>query len=180
MTDKNDVILAQQGDQQAFARLYNGSINKIQVMLYRWTNGYDDAEDIAQDAMIKALTNINKFKGDSSFHTWAWRIAKNHAINHHVQVSERRPPRQDVDYADAHLTNNETPEKVMEEEQAEETISRVFNDAPDDLKDVFMERMTNLNSEDRELADRLGIPVGTVRSRYFRIKDRINKELGSE
>jgi len=180
VTDKNDVLLAQQGDQQAMTRLYNGSIEKVETMLLRWADDYNDAEDIAQEAMLKAFKSIDKFKGNSKFHTWVWRIAKNEAVNHHIKWSQRRPPRQDVDYNDAHLTNMETPEQIAEESDLESRIMSVLDNAPDDVRIMFIESILSSDFSHDKIAKRLNIPKGTVKSRLFSIREEINEEIGYE
>lgn len=177
---ERDVILAKQGNQQAFTRLYNNNIKYIVQMLNRWAHEYNDAEDIAQDAMTKAFKNINQFKGDSKFHTWIWRIAKNHAINHHERWTNRRPPRQDIDYTEVYLKNTESPESIIEEMDIEKHIVNVLNESSDEVRYIFLEKISSSDFSYEKMAKDLDIPVGTVRSRIFRVKDRILRGTDNE
>src|SRR3954470_8358806 len=73
---------AQSGDYSAFDHLVQRYQERVYATLYHMTSNHEDANDLTQEAFIKAYKAINSFKGDSSFFTWVYRIAINKKINH--------------------------------------------------------------------------------------------------
>src|SRR5690625_4354589 len=98
--DQELVERVQNVDKSAFDVLVGKYQHKIVSLVTRYVNDHAEAMDIAQEAFIKAYRAIGRFRGDSAFYTWLYRIAVNTAKNHLVAQS-RRPPRSDVDAQDA-------------------------------------------------------------------------------
>ena len=171
-----DVELAKQGDQQAFTRLYNEHHLKIVKMLDRWTNDWSEAEDITQEAFIKAFTKIYKFKGESTFYTWLWRIALNECRNWNVKWNVRRPPRHDLGVLENDLFEERTSEDIINGFDMQVLVQEVLDGCPEELRDTFVRRMDS-DASDIELAEELGLPLGTIRSRVFRVRRRIEDKL---
>ena len=90
----------QKGDRHAFDLLINKYQHRIVSLVARYVSDHADALDVAQEAFIKAYRAIGKFRGDSAFYTWLYRIAINTAKNWLV-AQKRRPPATDIDAADA-------------------------------------------------------------------------------
>ncbi len=77
MNEKEDIKLAQAGDFEAFSRLIETNKSKLYALGLKMTGNKQDAEDIVSETLIKAIDNIDKFRGDSAFGTWLYSIALN-------------------------------------------------------------------------------------------------------
>ena len=138
--------------------------------------------DVAQEAFIKAYRAIGRFRGESAFYTWLYRIAINTAKNHLVSRS-RRPPDTDVEVADAEyyegaskLKDNASPVDVLHREELEAAIFKAIEQLPEDLKAaVTLREFDGMSYE--EIAEVMQCPVGTVRSRIFRARESIDKHI---
>jgi RNA polymerase sigma-70 factor (ECF subfamily) len=180
--DQALVERVQKGDKQAFDVLVLKYQNKIIQLVYRYVHDSDEARDVAQEAFIKAYKAIGRFRGESAFYTWIYRIAINTAKNYLV-ASGRRPPRSDIDAQDAEqyegatgLKEYATPERVLLRDELQETIARAIDELPDDLRTaITLRELEGLSYE--EIAQTMECPIGTVRSRIFRARDAIDSKL---
>ena len=180
--DQALVERVQQGDKQAFDVLVLKYQNKIIQLIYRYVHDPDEARDVAQDAFIKAYKAIGRFRGDSAFYTWIYRIAINTAKNHLV-ASSRRPPKSDIDAQDAEqydgatgLKEYATPERLLLKDEIQAAIARAIDELPDDLRTaIILRELEGLSYE--EIAETMECPIGTVRSRIFRARDAIDTRL---
>jgi RNA polymerase sigma-70 factor (ECF subfamily) len=137
---------------------------------------------VAQEAFLRAYRAMGNFRGDAQFYTWLHRIAVNTAKNHLVSNS-RRPPTDDIDVADAEqydsgirLRDNDTPERELMRQQMEQTVMRAVEALPEELRTaITLREVDGLSYED--IAERMGCPIGTVRSRIFRAREAIDQEL---
>jgi RNA polymerase sigma-70 factor (ECF subfamily) len=141
-----------------------------------------EAEDVAQEAFIKAYRALPSFRGDSAFYTWLYRIAINTAKNALVS-SRRRPVDYDLDLQDpeqydmqARLKDSETPEGLLLTDEIRDTVNAAIADLPEDLRTAIMLRELEGMSYE-EIAAAMECPVGTVRSRIFRAREAIDKRL---
>ncbi len=187
MTDEKQVDQAlvervQQGDKQAFDLLVRKYQQKIMNVIMRYVHDPDEAQDIAQEAFVKAYRALPKFRGDSAFYTWLYRIAINTAKNMLVSRG-RRPPGSDVEVevaeqldAGARLKDQATPESYIHEEEVLRTIKKAMDDLPEDLRTAIMLRELDGMSYE-EIAEAMSCPIGTVRSRIFRAREAIDKKL---
>jgi RNA polymerase sigma-70 factor (ECF subfamily) len=138
--------------------------------------------DVAQEAFIKAYRAIDRFRGDSAFYTWLYRIAINTAKNWLV-ARKRRPPSTDIDAADAEqydiesrLKEQGTPENELLREEIKSTVFKAIADLPEDLRTAIMLReLEGMSYED--IAVTMDCPIGTVRSRIFRAREAIDEKL---
>lgn len=185
----NDGLLVkrvQQGDNGAFDLLVLKYQHKIVNLVSRYIRDKDEALDVAQDAFIKAFKALPRFRGDSAFYTWLYRIAVNTAKNY-IVAAKRRPMDYDLDlqdpnYYDVHerLRSEDTPEAVAMKDEMQARIGDSINALPEDLKTAIVLREIDGMSYE-EIAEAMECPVGTVRSRIFRAREAINKginELG--
>jgi RNA polymerase sigma-70 factor (ECF subfamily) len=181
-TDKQLVARVQKGDQRAFDMLVLKYQHKIFGLISRYVHDADEVQDVAQEAFIKAYRALPKFRGDSAFYTWLYRIAINTAKNHLVSRS-RRPPGSDVEIEDAEyyeggsaLREIETPENALFGAELKAVVERAIRELPDDLRSaVTLREFDGLSYED--IADIMDCPVGTVRSRIFRARESIDKQV---
>jgi len=180
--DQALVEKVQQGDKRAFDVLVLKYQNKIIQLVYRYVHDPDEAMDVAQEAFIKAYKAIGRFRGDSAFYTWIYRIAINTAKNYLV-ASGRRPPQGDIDAADAEqyegatgLKEYATPERMLLKDEIQTTIASAIDDLPDDLRTaITLRELEGLSYE--EIAQTMDCPIGTVRSRIFRAREAIDTKL---
>ena len=152
---------------------------KVQAIVGRFVRDRDEVADVTQEAFIKAYRALPRFRGDSQFYTWLYRIAVNTAKNYLVSRS-RRPPSSDVDLADAEyysgserLKDVGTPENQLFRDELEVVIKSAMEDLPEDLRTaVTLREYEGLSYED--IASVMDCPVGTVRSRIFRARESID------
>ena len=181
-TDKELVERAQSGDKRAFDMLVLKYQHKVINLVSRYLHNSNDAQDVAQEAFIKAYRALPRFRGDSAFYTWIYRIAINTAKNYLVSMG-RRPPASDIDAMDAELyednmniRENATPERLLLKDEIEKVIFSAMDDLPDDLRTaITLRELEGLSYE--EIAEAMECPVGTVRSRIFRARDAINSKI---
>ena len=137
---------------------------------------------MSQEAFIKAYRAIGRFRGDSAFYTWMYRIAINTAKNHLVSQS-RRPPLSDVDATDAEqfqvdtrLKDRGSPEHELLKEEIETTINDAISALPEDLRvAITLREMEGMSYDD--IATTMDCPIGTVRSRIFQAREAIDARL---
>ena len=181
-TDQQLVARVQKGDSRAFDMLVLKYQHKIMGLISRYVHDSDEVQDVAQEAFIKAYRALPKLRGDSAFYTWLYRIAINTAKNHLVSRS-RRPPGSDVEVEDAEyfeagdaLRTIETPENALFGAELKDVVERAIAELPDDLRTaVTLREFDGLSYED--IADVMDCPVGTVRSRIFRAREAIDKQV---
>ena len=172
----------QKGDKKAFDLLINKYQHRIISLVARYVSDQTEALDVAQEAFIKAYRAIDRFRGDSAFYTWLYRIAINTAKNWLV-ARKRRPPASDIDAADAEqydmesrLKEQGTPENELMREEIKRTVFDTIAGLPDDLRTAIMLReMEGMSYEDIALT--MDCPIGTVRSRIFRAREAIDEKL---
>jgi RNA polymerase sigma-70 factor (ECF subfamily) len=173
------VLFVQKGDKQAFDLLVLKYQGKMQSIVSRFIRDPDEVADVVQEAFIKAYRALPKFRGDSKFYTWLYRIGVNTAKNYLVARS-RRPPGSDIDLSDAeHYSGNDflkdlgSPEANLLRDELEALITKVVADLPEDLRTaVSLREYEGLSYE--EIAEIMDCPVGTVRSRIFRARESID------
>ncbi|KAA1193352.1 RNA polymerase sigma factor RpoE [Pseudohalioglobus sediminis] len=181
-TDQQLVARVQQGDSRAFDMLVLKYQHKIFSLIGRYVHDADEVQDVAQEAFIKAYRALPRFRGDSQFYTWLYRIAVNTAKNHLVSRS-RRPPGSDVEVEDAEyyeggsaLRDIESPENALFGAELKEVVEAAIRDLPDDLRSaVTLREFDGLSYED--IAEIMDCPVGTVRSRIFRAREAIDTKV---
>ena len=187
MSNESQTVVDQQlvervkaGDKRAFDLLVKKYQHKIIALIGRYVYDHHEAQDVAQETFIKAYRALPKFRGDSAFYTWIYRIAINTAKNHLV-ARGRRPADVDVDDAqffegDNQLKDIATPENQLYKDELELVIKRALNKLPEDLRVALTLREFDGMSYE-EIADVMDCPVGTVRSRIFRAREAIDKEI---
>ena len=181
-TDQDLVNRVQAGDKRAFDLLVLKYQNRIVKLVSRFVHDPMEAQDVTQEAFIKAYRAIGSFRGDSAFYTWLYRIATNAAKNFLVS-QKRRPPAMGVDameaeqYAvDTRLKEKETPENLVVTEELKSVIFKTIEGLPGDLKEaITLREMECMSYED--IAVIMECPVGTVRSRIFRARDAIDQKI---
>ncbi len=183
-TDKELVKRVQKGDKGAFDLLVLKYEHKIVNLVMRYVRDPETALDITQEAFIKAYRALPRFRGDSAFYTWLYRIAVNTAKNH-LAAQRRRPTDIELDLQDpeqyglhAKLKETDTPEAVTLSQELQDTLEKAIAALPEDLRTAIVLRELDGMSYE-EIAQTMDCPVGTVRSRIFRARDAIGKKVGT-
>ena len=183
-TDQQLVVRAQRGDTRAFDLLVLKYQGRIATLVARFVNDATEVEDVTQEAFIKAFRALPKFRGESAFYTWLYRIASNAAKNYLV-ARGRRPATttdvQDAEYfeeGDA-LREIETPENAYLGSELAKTVQGALEGLPDELRAALsLREFDGLSYE--EIADVMACPVGTVRSRIFRAREVVDSRVRAQ
>ena len=184
--DASDLSLVrrvQRGDKGAFDALVLKYQHKLVKLVMRYVRNPAEAEDIAQEAFIKAYRALPQFRGDSAFYTWLYRIAINTAKNA-VVSRDRSPVGYDLDRnageesyeMQARMKDAETPEGLVLTDEIRATVNAAIEALPEDLRTaIVLRELEGLSYE--EIAAAMDCPVGTVRSRIFRAREAIDRRL---
>lgn len=181
-SDQELVERVQNGDKKAFDLLVLKYQYKVMGLIGRYVSDKHEVMDVAQESFIKAYRAIGNFRGDSAFYTWLYRIAVNTAKNYLVGRN-RRPPSSDVALDDEEeytifdaLADVDTPDATLNKDRLEAAIYETIEHLPEELKTAIrLREFDGLSYED--IAQIMGCPVGTVRSRIFRARDAIEKRI---
>lgn len=172
----------QQGDRVAFDLLVRKYQHRIAHLITRYVRNPTEVEDVAQEAFIKAYRGLVNFRGESAFYTWLYRIAINTAKNYRVSAG-RRVPEHGVDASEAEqsdagtlLQEHATPERQTLSDEIERTLHGAIEGLPSELHEaITLREVEGLSYE--QIAAVMGCPIGTVRSRIFRAREQIDRQL---
>lgn len=180
--DKELVLRVQEGDKRAFDVLIMKYQQRIIHVITGFVHDPVEALDVAQETFIKAYRAIPNFRGDSAFYTWLYRIAINTSKNY-LTARARRPPATDVDAADAtnvydapELKEFETPESSLLSDELETVIHNAIQGLQEDTATAIKLREFEGMSYE-EISQVMDCPIGTVRSRIFRAREAIDKQI---
>ncbi|KAG0162925.1 hypothetical protein DFQ30_001010 [Apophysomyces sp. BC1015] len=173
----------QKGDKAAFELLVAKYHRKIIRLISRLVRDPAEVEDVAQDAFIKAYRALPQFRGESAFYTWLYRIAVNTAKNYLATQGRRAPTSTEADAEEAEtfsdadqLKDINTPESVLMSKQIAQTVNAAMVLLPEELRTaITLREIEGLSYE--EIAEMMGCPIGTVRSRIFRAREAIATKL---
>lgn len=184
---ESDLLLVervQSGDREAFGLLVGKYQRKLLRLVMRLVRDPAEAEDVAQEAFIKAYRALPNFRGESAFYTWLYRIGVNTAKNWLAAQGRRMTPLGDLvdEEADggieesALLRDDETPDRVLLSKQIGATVNAAMDALPEDLRTaISLREIDGLSYE--EIAQVMDCPIGTVRSRIFRAREAIAARL---
>ncbi len=181
-TDQQLVERVKSGDRQAFDLLVRKYQHKVYGLVSRFISDSAAVEDVVQESFIKAYRSLDRFRGDSAFYTWLYRIAVNTAKNYLV-AKGRRPPDADIDATEAEQMSGAeimrevgTPEDVTLSKEMSRKVLEVVEQLPPDLRTALtLREIDGLTYE--EIAKVMDCPIGTVRSRIFRAREAVNHAL---
>jgi RNA polymerase sigma-70 factor, ECF subfamily len=184
VSDLSLVRRVQRGDKGAFDALVLKYQHKLVKLVMRYVRNPAEAEDIAQEAFIKAYRALPQFRGDSAFYTWLYRIAINTAKNA-VVSRDRSPIEYNLDRGNTNdesydmqgrMKDSETPEGLVLTDEIRSTVNAAIEALPEDLRTaIVLRELEGLSYE--EIAAAMACPVGTVRSRIFRAREAIDRRL---
>lgn len=181
--DQALVERVQAGDLEAYSLLVTKYQRKLMRLISRLVRDPAEVEDVAQETFIKAYRALPNFRGDSAFYTWLYRIGINTAKNWLVANGRRTPTSTEVDSEEAEsyeegdlLRDVDTPERLMMSRQIADTVNAAVDKLPEDLRTaITLREIDGLSYE--EIAQMMGCPIGTVRSRIFRAREAIAEKL---
>jgi len=181
-SDQQLVARVQKGDRRAFDLLVVKYQHRILALVGRFISDHAEAQDVTQEAFIKAYRALPSFRGDSQFYTWMYRIAVNTAKNHLISRG-RKTPTQDIDLDDAaffadeaNMKDVDTPDGLLQRDQLRSVVFDAIEALPDELRRaVTLRELEGLSYE--EIAEAMDCPIGTVRSRIFRAREAIDKKM---
>ncbi len=171
------IELVKKGDKKAYNTLVLKYQDRLVYSVYKFLKDFELAQDIAQEAFIKAYKNIEKFRGDSQFYTWIYRIAINTAKNV-VSTKARKSEIYDNDTTDQLLSESaatsENPENILQAEQLRSEINKALQNLPEDIRvTLSLREFDGLSYE--EIAKVLECPIGTVRSRIHKGREMLDQ-----
>ncbi len=181
-TDLQLVRKVRNGDRSAFDLLVVKYQSRVASIISRYVYDSQEVQDLTQETFVKAFRAVDRFRGDSAFYTWLYRIAVNTAKN--FLESRGRRPQGSIDVMDAEnfddggrLRDVASPERLVQKEQLQQALSEAIARLPEELRSAFLLReYDGLSYED--IARILECPIGTVRSRIFRARDAVDRHLG--
>ena len=175
--DINIINLVKKGDSRAFDILVVKYQDRLIYSVYKFCKDLELSQDITQEAFVKAFRNIDKFRGESSFYTWIYRIAINTAKNYFSNKS-RGAETYNEDILDNALSdmslNSDNPETLLAAEEMKDAVNQAFQNLPDEIRSTLsLREYDGLSYE--EIAKVQNCPIGTVRSRIFKGRELINE-----
>jgi len=173
--ESDEVLIARvkKGDCEAFNPLVERYKMPLYKVLYRMVHNRDDAEDLVEEAFIKAYRAISRFDLDRSFYAWICRIAVNNAINYIKK--ERRGQVQSIGMVEYRLIAEKgNPVKMTREKILKERINAAIAKLPEEYRMILVLRVDDEYSYE-EIGNMLKIPKGTVMSRLARARQKLKK-----
>ncbi|MFH1502228.1 MAG: sigma-70 family RNA polymerase sigma factor [Candidatus Eisenbacteria bacterium] len=183
-TEEELIARAVGGDQHAYGVLVERYSDFVYTVVLRVVGSAEDAEDVAQEAFVRAHRALPRFRGDSKFSSWLYRIAVNRALTH-LKRRSRRPATVEMTMSprvEAEVRSHraaEDPERLV---LTEEFRARV-RDAVATLPPRYRAAVTLFYLEERsykEVADALGVPMGTLKTHLHRARAMLRRELADE
>lgn len=182
--DTRDAFLAADGDTAAFERLVRKHEKFVCTAVYAVLRNHDDSFDVSQEVFLKLYHCIGSFKGESSFSSWLYRIAKNAALDFLRREKKRRTVSLDAENEDGEKTvadipdtsGKNDPEKALLHTERKTILYEALDELSDEHKEILLLRDINGYSYE-EVGERLGLEAGTVKSRLFRAREALRKKL---
>lgn len=186
MSEKSidDALIEQviKGDRESFDILVKKYQSRITILINRIIEDPTQSADIAQEVFIKAYRSLDKFRGDSAFYTWLYRIAINTAKNY-LKSNKSQKSETDVDFnntdelpAKIRIRDYSTPETWLCSDELQQALLDAVNTLPEELRScIILRELAGLSYE--EIAQVMQCPVGTVRSRIFRARSVVEQHI---
>ena len=157
------------GDQDAWAQIVRQHWRKVFNIAYKFTGKHDEAEDLTQDVFLKIFKSLDTFDRRANFQTWLVSVSRNLCIDHYRSVrKERETIDRDVDPGDlTPAAPTTSPIAALEQRDRVNLLKKAMDHLPPTLRSaVLLRDIQELSYQ--EIADALGIPIGTVMSRISR------------
>lgn len=181
MTSKEAIELAKAGSQKAFTMLYNAHYRAVYCNVYNIVKNKDVADDLTSETFLKAFKSIDKFTKDISFEMWLKTIANHHSIDF---IRSGKKSQGDL-YIDDELeqefvhTDYSNPEKEMIKKEESEMLAKTISKMGSRQKEIIQMRFTEELTY-QEIADRLGLSIGTIKHYLHRYKEKIISNINQK
>jgi RNA polymerase sigma-70 factor, ECF subfamily len=178
----NVIAAARQGDQGAFRVLYEALVAPVTRVVVALVRDRDVADDVVQETFLSVFRGLKDFRSESDVRTWVTRIALNRAKD--ALRRRRRAPRslELLEVEDGrpldHRTDLAGPERPMPDPWLARVLQAEIARLPDEFRDCFLLREVGEHSYE-EIAVIMDVPLGTVRSRLVRARERLRARLGT-
>ena len=181
-TDSTLIYQAKSGSDQAYEKLMHKYRNSVYNLVYRMVHDVHEAEDLTQEAFIKAFNSLAQFNEEYAFSTWLYKIATNNCIDffrkRKLQTLSLDKP---IQYKDSEI-QQEIPDTDLNPEKTilAKERSTIIREAIDTLPEKYHSAIILRHSEEKsyeEIAEILNLPIGTVKARIFRAREMLNKAL---
>ena len=177
---------AQSGDVAAFEALIEAYEQKVFHIAYRMAGNPDDAADMAQEILLKIFRNVGKFKGESKFSTWVYRVATNTCLDELKKAKRKAAYSLDEEFETEEgqlgvevADTAPTPEQRVEGQEIRDAITEAISRLSEEHRQIIILRDINgLTYE--EVADILDCSLGTVKSRISRAREQLRKILSQD
>ena len=166
------------GDQMAWDEIVRMNRRRVFNIAYKFTGRHDLAEDLTQDVFVKIFKSLGTFDRRANFQTWLVSVSRNLCIDHYRSVrKEREAIDRDTDPADlAPVANTTSPYQSLEQRDRALLLRRALAELAPSLKEAVMMRdLQELSYQ--EIADKLGLPEGTVKSRINRGRNELARQI---
>ena len=166
------------GDQAAWESIVRMYRRKVFNVAYKFVGRHDQAEDLTQDVFIKLFRSLDKFNRDADFSTWLSSVARNYCIDHYrASKREKEVLVEDLVAFDlAPASAGSSPHRALEDRDRRSFLRRGLEALPEKLREaVVLRDLQGLSYQ--EMADRLGLPEGTVKSRINRGREELSRLL---
>jgi RNA polymerase sigma-70 factor (ECF subfamily) len=169
--DREAIEACRRGEREAFDRLVERYQRDVYRLCYRYVNNHEDANDLAQEAFIKAYRALGRFRGDSAFSTWLYRIAVNTCLNFR---SARKPD--PVELTEAVPDGRAGADTGLERDEQSSRVRAAIERLPEKQRaTLILKTYHELTHE--EVAGVLGSTVGTVKANLFHALGNLKKLL---
>ncbi len=166
------------GDQDAWAHIVRLHWRKVFNIAYKFTGKHDEAEDLTQDVFLKIFKSLDTFDRRANFQTWLVSVSRNLCIDHYRSVrKERETIDRDVDAGDlTPAAQTVSPMAALEQRDRVELLKKAMDQLPPTLRSaVLLRDIQELSYQ--EIADRLRLPEGTVKSRINRGRTELARQI---
>lgn len=173
--DDRDIIAAcQGGEREAFDRLVEKYQRDVYRLCYRYVHNHQDANDMAQEVFLKAYRALDRFRGDSTFSTWLYRIAVNSCLN--FRASRRPEP---AELPEALPDKSQGALERLEQDERSRQVREAVTRLPDKQRATLILKVYH-DLTHEEVAGILGSSVGTVKANLFHALGNLRKMLAAE
>ncbi len=168
----------QHGDAEAFGMLVEAYQKNVFNVALQMTGNREDAQDMAQEAFLKAYSSLNSFRGDSKFSSWLYRIVANVCLDFKRRQGRRPSSSLTVEDEEGEVLEldiadeSQSPEKLLERKLTREAVRRGLAELPEEQRQILLLReIQGLSYE--EIGEAMGLEPGTVKSRIFRARKKL-------
>lgn len=180
--DSRNIRAAIKGNQVAYRAIMAKYHDQVYNLLYRMIHQKDEVKDLTQEAFIKAFQSLQNFNEEFAFSTWLFKIATNNCIDfirkRKLQTFSIDKPIESKDGEYSYEIPDTTfePDKELIEGQRTRLLEDAISALPEKYRQVILMRHTE-DMDYQDIADKLHLPLGTVKAHIFRAREILNKSL---